>query len=110
MSAAVIKDMPRLAEVAEAVKSHHEWHDGGGYPGEMAGNDIPLLGRILAVADAYSAMITDRPYRNGMSAEEARSELMRASGTQLDPDLVRQFLHLIDTRVVEPAIVSTQAG
>jgi HD-GYP domain-containing protein (c-di-GMP phosphodiesterase class II) len=102
--------MPRLAEVAEAVNSHHEWHDGGGYPGETAGNDIPLLGRILAVADAYSAMITDRPYRNGMSTEEARTELLRASGTQLDPDLVRQFLHLIDTRAVDQVGVRAEAG
>jgi diguanylate cyclase (GGDEF)-like protein len=110
MSGTVIKDIPRLAAVAEAVNSHYERHDGGGCPDETAGSDIPLLGRILAVADAYSAMITDRPYRNGMSAEEARAELLRASGTQLDPELVRQFLHLIDTRKVEPAIVTAEVG
>jgi diguanylate cyclase (GGDEF)-like protein len=110
LSTAVIKDMPRLAQVAEAVNSHHEWHNGSGYPSEKAGGDIPLLGRILAVADAYSAMITDRPYRKGLSAGEARAELVRAAGTQLDPELVRQFLHLIDTRVVEPAVVKAEVG
>ena len=102
--------MPRLAQVAEVVNSHHEWVDGSGYPGETSGSDIPLLGRILAVADAYSAMVADRPYRKGLSADEARAELIRAAGSQLDPELVRQFLYLIDTRVVEPAVVAAEAG
>ncbi len=110
MSAAVINDMPRLAQVAEAVNSHHEWLDGTGYPDESAGGDIPLLGRILAVADAYSAMVCDRPYRKGMTADEARTELRRAAGTQLDPELVRQFLHLIDTRAIEPIATRAETG
>jgi diguanylate cyclase (GGDEF)-like protein len=108
LSTAVINDMPRLAAVAEAVNSHHEWHDGSGYPAERAGSDIPLLGRILAVADAYAAMMADRPYRTKLSVDEARAELVRAAGTQLDPELVRQFLHLLDTRVVRPVPVAVE--
>lgn len=110
LGAAVISDMPRLAKVAEAVNSHHEHHDGGGYPGEMSGDDIPLLGRILAVADAYSAMILDRPYRKGIGRDQARSELLKAAGTQLDPDLVREFVRLIDTRQAESARARAEAG
>ena len=98
MGAAVITDMPRLARVAEIVRAHHEHHDGGGYPAESSGDRIPLLARILAVADAYSAMILDRPYRKSLSPEQARAELLGAAGRQLDPDLVRVFLEILDRR------------
>ena len=110
MSATVINDMPRLARVAEAVQAHHEHHDGGGYPGEVAGDDIPLLGRILAVADAYSAMTLDRPYRKSLTREQARAELLRAAGTQFDPQLVRRFLQVIDAQEAEPAVARVEAG
>jgi diguanylate cyclase (GGDEF)-like protein len=110
LGAAVIKDMHRLAEVAEAVNSHHERHDGNGYPYETSGHDIPMLGRILAVADAYSAMVTDRPYREAMTPEEARMELLKASGTQLDPELVQMFVHLVDTRGPKPLEFRAEAG
>lgn len=98
ISATIINDIPRLAEVAEAVRAHHERHDGSGYPDESAGGDIPLLGRILAVADAYSAMTLDRPYRKTLTHQQARTELEQAAGTQLDPELVRKFLEILDRR------------
>jgi HD-GYP domain-containing protein (c-di-GMP phosphodiesterase class II) len=110
LGAAVIKDMTRLAQVAEAVNSHHERHDGNGYPYEISGDDIPLLARILAVADAYSAMVTDRPYREALTPEEARAELVKASGTQLDPELVRRFLRLVDARETAPRAARAEAG
>jgi diguanylate cyclase (GGDEF)-like protein len=94
----VIMDMPRLAEVAAVVYAHHEHHDGTGYPTMASGDDIPILGRILAVADAYSAMILDRPYRKSMSRAQAREELLKAAGTQLDPELVRSFIQILDAR------------
>ncbi len=65
---------------------------------ERVGDDIPVLGRILAVADAYSAMTLDRPYRKSMSAGEAKQELLSSAGTQLDPDLVKVFLGVLDAR------------
>ncbi|OFW58864.1 MAG: hypothetical protein A2133_02230 [Actinobacteria bacterium RBG_16_64_13] len=98
MSAAVIGDMPRLARVVEAVHAHHEHHDGCGYPAESAGDGIPLLGRVLAVADAFSAMTLERPYRRSMTREQARAEMMKAAGSQLDPDLVAKFIEIVDAK------------
>jgi diguanylate cyclase (GGDEF)-like protein len=88
----ISQHMPDSAEVKDAVASHHERWDGQGYPARLRGRDIPLLARILAVADAYSAMTTDRPYREAMDAAEAVEKLMEGGGTQFDPDLVRLFV------------------
>jgi diguanylate cyclase (GGDEF)-like protein len=98
MSASVIEDMPRLADVAEAVRAHHERQDGSGYPAELSGDDIPVLARILAIADAYAAMTLDRPYRKPLTREQARAELEKGAGTQFDPELVRQFIQILDAR------------
>ncbi len=109
MSAAVINDMSRLAEVANLVRAHHEHHDGSGYPAEAAGDEIPLMARILAVADTYSAMTLDRPYRKSLTPEQARTELERAAGTQLDPELVKAFLDIIDPQTTPAAVAQAEA-
>lgn len=110
MGVSVINDMPRLAQVAEVVRAHHEHHDGSGYPAESSGEDIPQLARILAVADAYSAMILNRPYRRPLSPREAREELKAAAGTQLDPQLVNVFLEILDRREMKAADARAEAG
>jgi diguanylate cyclase (GGDEF)-like protein len=79
---------PPLRAVAPLVRASHERWDGGGYPDGLAGTDIPLAARIVAACDAYDAMTTDRCYRRGMSAADARAELERCSGTQFDPTVV----------------------
>ena len=99
----VSQHLPEMDEVREAVVSHHERWNGTGYPAELKGRDIPLLGRILAVADAYSAMITDRPYRAGLSLEVAKSELIKGSGTQFDPEVVRVFMNCLESQPAEAA-------
>jgi len=81
-----------LADLSRWVRSHHERVDGLGYPDRMAGSDIPLESKILAVADAYEAMSAHRPYRRARTAEEARAELLRCSGTQFDSNVVDAFL------------------
>jgi HD-GYP domain-containing protein (c-di-GMP phosphodiesterase class II) len=81
-----------LRDIAAWVLAHHERLDGRGYPGGLVADEIPLESRVLAVADAYEAMIADRPYRRGMPAEEARAELERCAGTQFDPTVVEAFL------------------
>src|SRR6266542_734100 len=78
------------------VLFHHERWDGSGYPTGRAGHDIPLDARVLAVADAYDAMTTTRPYRRAFTSDEARAEIARCSGTQFDPMLSVLFVELWD--------------
>lgn len=88
---------PDLMHIADWVLKHHEWWNGQGYPLGLSGEEIPLECRILAIADAYDAMTSDRPYRKAMSHEEAIEELRRCAGMQFDPELVEKFtsvLHL----------------
>lgn len=81
-----------LGEWRHAAQEHHERWEGGGYPRGVAGTDITLAGRIVAVADAYDTITSVRSYKPAMSAEDARSEIARCSGTQFDPAVVRAFL------------------
>jgi diguanylate cyclase (GGDEF)-like protein len=92
---AIVRGIPELANAAAAVVSHHERWDGRGYPRGLQGEDIPLLGRIIAVVDAYSAMTCDRPYRKALSHGQALRELKSNAGTQFDPRLVDVLLELI---------------
>jgi putative two-component system response regulator len=79
------------AEVGPIVRGHHERWDGAGYPDGLAGEAIPLGARIVAIADAFDAMTTDRPYRKALDVGSALAELRRGAGTQWDPDLVECF-------------------
>jgi len=92
----LLHQVPEKAEVLEAVLCHHERYDGTGYPKCRKGDEIPLLARILAVADAFSAMMTDRPYRKALTVEEALDELRRNAGTQFDPELAEKFIELVE--------------
>jgi diguanylate cyclase (GGDEF)-like protein len=85
-----------LAEEALWLRHHHERIDGGGYPDGLAGEDIPLEGRIIFVADSFEAMTSDRPYRAGMPVEDAVAELRRCSGTQFEPSIVEALAQLVD--------------
>ena len=82
---------PALAGVARLVRWSHERMDGGGYPDGLAGDEIPLGARVVAVCDAFGAMTSDRPYRRAVSADEAVAELMRNAGTQFDGEVVAAF-------------------
>jgi two-component system, cell cycle response regulator len=92
----ILAASPALAPVGTLVRSCHERWDGSGYPDQLAGEDIALGARIVAVADAYDAMITDRPYRAAMPYADALAELQRCSGTQFDPTVVAAFMTLAD--------------
>jgi HD-GYP domain-containing protein (c-di-GMP phosphodiesterase class II) len=88
----ILAGAPALTGAARLVRSSHERFDGTGYPDKLAGDDIPLGARIVAVCDAYDAMVSDRPYRTGMSSEQAVEELTRCAGTQFDPAVVDAFI------------------
>lgn len=91
----VLSALPGFEEVAQWVARHHERPDGRGYPEMLSGDDIPPEARILAIADVYAGITSDRPHRGAMSDEDARSVLLNAAGTQLDAELVRTFVALI---------------
>ncbi|MFC2022430.1 CHASE2 domain-containing protein [Chloroflexota bacterium] len=88
----IIKDIPFLEEARNLAKHHHEKYDGSGYPDGLAGNDIPLGARLLAVADTFDAMTSDRAYRPAMNVDDALTELRKCSGTQLCPVAVEAFI------------------
>jgi HD-GYP domain-containing protein (c-di-GMP phosphodiesterase class II) len=81
-------------ESVQLVRWHHEAYDGRGYPDRLKGDEIPLLARILCLADAYDAMTSDRPYRAKLSTKEACEEIRHCSGTQFCPKVVNAFLQL----------------
>ncbi len=82
---------------ADVARYHHERYGGGGYPTGRAGESIPFHARIVAIADAYDAMRSNRIYRKGLSPERIRAELVRGRGTQFDPVLLDAFLELVDS-------------
>jgi len=88
----IISAAPALTAVARLVRSSHERWDGAGYPDGLAGESIPLGARIVAVADAFDAMTSGRPYRAAISHAEALAELERCAGTQFDPTVVAAFV------------------
>ena len=87
----IAQSSPDLLPIADWILKHHEWWNGQGYPLGLSGEEIPLACRILAVADAYDAMTSNRPYRKAMSHEIAIAELKRCAGTQFDPAVVESF-------------------
>ncbi|SHO46082.1 sensor domain-containing diguanylate cyclase/phosphohydrolase [Anaerocolumna xylanovorans] len=91
----IIKASPELMYLADEVLCHHERYDGRGYPRGLKSSEIPKLSRILAVADAIEAMLSDRPYRKALSMEATIKELRSNSGTQFDPEVVDAFLKVL---------------
>ena len=96
--AEILGHVKQLKRVIPGVRGHHERYDGTGYPDRLRGTDIPLIARIIAVADTFDAMTTDRPYRNGLSTSAAIGELRKCSGLQFDGAVVEKFVrHLTET-------------
>ncbi len=93
---AILYDIDQLRYVLPGVLHHHERWDGQGYPDGLAGESIPLDARVMAVADAYDAMTSDRPYRSGMPCEKAESILREGAGTQWDPQCIEAFFACLD--------------
>ena len=102
----ILDKAPSLRRYIPAVRHHHERQDGRGYPAGLSGDNIPPLAAIIAIADTFDAMTSNRPYRKAFSEEEALRELVRVAGTQLRADLVAVFVGLIDERRAENALLS----
>lgn len=92
----ILHEAVAIKDLVSAILYHHERWDGTGYPEQLAGEDIPLMARIVSIMDAYRAMLSDRPYRMAISQQEAVAELRKNAGKQFDPSLVEVF-----TRIVE---------
>ena len=88
-----------LKDIAVYTRHHHERWDGKGYPDGLRGDSIPLISRIISVADTWDAMRSDRPYRKALPVEEAKRRISEAAGVQLDPEIVRIFLERVVDRL-----------
>ena len=95
VGAKIVEPIPFMGEAVEIVRSHHERYDGSGYPAGLRGEEIPLGARIFAIADAFDAMTSDRPYRRALPTEEAVAQIQAGSGTQFDPVCVDAFVELV---------------
>lgn len=94
----ILQRAPALEEIAKIIYHHHERYDGTGYPDGIKGEKIPLLSRIIAVADAFDAMTSDRPYRRAMTKDEALEEMGRVKGQHFDPELIVVFARCLEHR------------
>ncbi|MEW6714733.1 MAG: PAS domain S-box protein [Nitrospirota bacterium] len=101
--ASILQPIKQFKKIVPLLRHHHEKMDGSGYPDGLKGEDIPLLARVLCVADAYDSMVSDRPYRKAPGKEYAISELKRCSGTQFDIRIVEAFLKIIDQQNLMPS-------
>jgi HD-GYP domain-containing protein (c-di-GMP phosphodiesterase class II) len=97
----ILSACPALADAGPLVRASHERWDGGGYPDGLAGRDIPIGARIVAVADAFDAIVTSRCYSPASTVADALDELQACAGTQFDPDVVRHFVALIERSELE---------
>jgi HD-GYP domain-containing protein (c-di-GMP phosphodiesterase class II) len=106
----IVRDLPNVDLIRAGVRHHHERWDGAGYLHGLAGEEIPLIARILAIGDAFSAMTTTRPYRKALSVEEALSRLEDAAGSQLDERLVTSFVGGVRSEAESPLVVGDGAS
>ena len=112
IGARLLKPLDIPAAIPLAIRHHHEWWDGSGYPDGLAGEEIPLSARIIGVADAFDAMSCDRPYRRALDRQVISDEFQRFSGTQFDPHLAKELLLLLETGVwdVDPQLLAESVG
>jgi len=94
IGARILRDIKQISDVIPGVLSHHERYDGQGYPAGLAAENIPIMGRIICLADCFDAMTSNRTYRTALPLEVALTEIRRCSGTQFDPVLTEAFLKI----------------
>ena len=97
----IAQQVKALRDMGSIIRHHHERFDGGGYPDGLAGEEIPLESRIISAADTFDAVTSERPYRGAMTVEEAKAELRRVAGSQLDPRCVEALLTVLERREIQ---------
>ena len=111
MGVAIVKATFASSELTNIIKTHHAWFAGNpANPGLPTGTDIPYSARLLAIADAFDAMVSDRPYRKGCTQDEAFSELRRCASTQFDPELVDRFIQSVTDKGIPTSVTSTPSA
>lgn len=106
-SGQIVGHVPQMADIVPAIRNHHERYDGQGYPDRLTGAEIPFLARILAVADTFDAMTSDRPYRKAQPVEEAIRVLKEVAGSQHDPQVSVAFLRAFEKGKIPLSAVET---
>jgi response regulator RpfG family c-di-GMP phosphodiesterase len=104
IGAQIVEPIVLLADAVDLIRHHHERFDGAGYPDGLRGEAIPLEARIFAVADSFDAMTSTRPYRGAMGLDRALEEIRSGAGTQFDPEVVREFVALLDDPPDDPEL------
>lgn len=100
-SVKILEDIKQLYEITEIIKYHHEYYNGCGYPFGLKGEEIPLGSRIIAIADAYDSMVSNRAYRSSLTSEEALEVIQQGAGKQFDPNLVQIFASILPEALEE---------
>ncbi len=95
-SVAILEPISRFGPIIDIIKHHHEHYDGSGYPTGIGGEKIPLMARVLCIADCYDSMTADRPYRSALEGRYAMEEIRKCSGAHFDPELVEVFLRMFE--------------
>jgi HD-GYP domain-containing protein (c-di-GMP phosphodiesterase class II) len=108
IGASIIYPIKGLTFVANAVKHHHEFYNGKGYPDGLKTKDIPFISRIIAIADAFDAMTTDRPYRPKIDEQQAMHEVLKNAGNQFDPLIAEIFVEVFKKRKISRSYSSTR--
>jgi HD-GYP domain-containing protein (c-di-GMP phosphodiesterase class II) len=101
IGARILRDVKQIQDIIPGVLHHHERYDGKGYPAGLAGENIPLMGRIICLADCFDAMTSSRTYRKALPLEVALTEIRRCAGTQFDPTLADAFLEIAPATLAE---------
>ncbi len=106
----LLEPLPSVAHIRRMVRHHHEMFDGSGYPDRLAGEDIPLGARIIAIADAYDTITSDRSYNKARTPGEALAELARCAGAQFDPELVPLFIRASERQLIGSPVLAQRSG
>jgi len=106
IGARLVEPLDIAPAIRQAIRHHHEWWDGSGYPDGLAAEEIPLAGRVISIADAFDAMSCDRPYRRALSRSVVIGELTRFAGVQFDPHLTKEFLAVLESGVCDVELVA----